>query len=382
MYNTAIETNIISVMMLVTIFFSLKSQLRDNKKTTKVLMWLLWATNFTLIINSLRIVLDGNQTVIGGVALIGATLLYYVLLPIVVVIWFHYVVSYLFDSNVHHKFLRVVLYPLLLIHTIFAILSVNGGYLFTISDSNIYSRGPSFLVTASLTFFFVFLSTLYIVYYRKEVQKNGFLPLMLFGAPPSIAAIIQIYNPGISIISPSLAVSILMVFIYIQSRIANTDYLTGLSNRRDYENHLFSLEQKKYRGYKLGGIVIDIDNFKKINDIYGHATGDEVLVAIGAILRSSVRKDDFVARLGGDEFGVTILHKEDGLVNDVVKRIRDNIAKFNRECEKGYQISLSMGYGVYNKEETTSVAEFYIHLDNKMYEHKEQFNKDMKLHKT
>ncbi|QRM55692.1 GGDEF domain-containing protein [Sinorhizobium sp. BG8] len=89
-------------------------------------------------------------------------------------------------------------------------------------------------------------------------------------------------------------------------RIANTDSLTQLSNRRAFDDKL-STVYSDTMGRNLTALVLaDIDHFKKINDTYGHPVGDKILASVGSVIRSNVRKDIFLARTGGEEFALLI----------------------------------------------------------------------------
>ena len=104
---------------------------------------------------------------------------------------------------------------------------------------------------------------------------------------------------------------------------ASHDPLTGLYNRDALDNILKAEIMKAKLSKKvLSVIFLDLDNFKAINDSYGHQYGDEVLRKVGEILRSSVRKGDIVARYGGDEF-VILLHSKTELEPEkVAERIK------------------------------------------------------------
>ncbi len=92
-------------------------------------------------------------------------------------------------------------------------------------------------------------------------------------------------------------------------RMALTDELTGLSNRRGFARELRNV-QSAMRRYDEQGLLlyIDLDDFKAINDTHGHAAGDVVLRRVGRLLREGVRDSDAVGRLGGDEFAVLLTH--------------------------------------------------------------------------
>ena len=104
---------------------------------------------------------------------------------------------------------------------------------------------------------------------------------------------------------------------------AQTDYLTGVKNRRGWD---FAMIQEEARaahyGEPLGVLVIDLDGLKPVNDEQGHEAGDALIKSAAAALRDTVRPDDVVARLGGDEFGVLAFNCNPECIEGVVKRVR------------------------------------------------------------
>ena len=88
-------------------------------------------------------------------------------------------------------------------------------------------------------------------------------------------------------------------------RQAQTDSLTGLYNHRFFHDRLRAELNRSSRAYEsLAVVMLDIDDFKKVNDVFGHGTGDQILVALADVLRSSIRTSDIVCRIGGEEFAV------------------------------------------------------------------------------
>jgi len=107
-----------------------------------------------------------------------------------------------------------------------------------------------------------------------------------------------------------------------QARAARTDALTGLPNRRYFEEFVSLLAQRRRAGDAVGILMVDIDKFKILNDTHGHATGDEVLRAVAGAIVAAVREDDVPARFGGEEFVVLLRNPDPGVAVEVGERIR------------------------------------------------------------
>lgn len=131
---------------------------------------------------------------------------------------------------------------------------------------------------------------------------------------------------------------------------AETDSLTELYNhRRFYEFLRLELKRVKEAGGSIAVITLDLDRFKRINDEFGHARGDEILRAVGLALKKVVRSDDCVARLGGDDFAFALVGADPGLARDVADRARAAIA---RTLPANVNLTVSAGYVCYPKHGT------------------------------
>ena len=135
------------------------------------------------------------------------------------------------------------------------------------------------------------------------------------------------------------------------ARAALTDPLTGLANRRAWDQELAQrLTEAAGRasgtpGRRLCLAVLDLDQFKEINDTQGHATGDRVLQTVGRALQKDLRHGDSVARLGGDEFGLLLWVPGEAEAAAVVERVRNQVAKAVDDNE-GLKITASAGYAM------------------------------------
>ncbi len=158
----------------------------------------------------------------------------------------------------------------------------------------------------------------------------------------------------------------------VLQEMATIDVLTGLNNRRAIL-HRLDEEIKRATRYReeLGLLMLDIDHFKKVNDQYGHLTGDDVLEKVATLVRQNIRGSDTAGRYGGEEF-VIILPKTDlspALV--VAERIRKTIEMAEMKDSEGnvFGITVSLGLSLYRPDEDE--YSFISRVDNALYKAKE-----------
>lgn len=124
-----------------------------------------------------------------------------------------------------------------------------------------------------------------------------------------------------------------------------TDPLTGLYNRRRFEETLKNEISRALRYGPLSLLMIDLDRFKTINDQHGHLYGDEALKAVARVLQASCRTTDTCARLGGDEFAVILPHTDARAATVVQQRIREQIARAAIQTPEG-EIAIGLSIGI------------------------------------
>jgi diguanylate cyclase (GGDEF)-like protein len=154
-------------------------------------------------------------------------------------------------------------------------------------------------------------------------------------------------------------------------RQANFDALTGLPNRMmAFERISLEIKRSKRSGERFALMFIDLDNFKDVNDTLGHATGDRLLVDIGARLQRSVRDSDCVARLGGDEFLVLLPGvSEEVEIELITTRILESVAEPQTLSERTVVAQCSIGIALY-PDNGDSVDVLMANVDNAMYQAK------------
>ena len=155
----------------------------------------------------------------------------------------------------------------------------------------------------------------------RTPQHPGPLPPVL-DAPPGLHTDPDVVDPATARYLVDLAH--LAVRLDVARHDATRDSLTGLLNRRSYEDHLHQAVARSRRyGWPFALVLLDLDHFKSINDRFGHGGGDDALRAFGADLRSCLRSGDVAARVGGDEFALVVLGSTGRPAVDVlIERLR------------------------------------------------------------
>lgn len=150
---------------------------------------------------------------------------------------------------------------------------------------------------------------------------------------------------------------------------ATIDELTGLSNRRGFKaiaNPAIAMCRRLNRPASL--MFFDLDGFKQVNDEFGHAEGDNVLIQIGRILLSEFRNSDVIARLGGDEFCVLLTGTSAASIERPMHNLDEGFKRWNDEVP--YEIGYSVGAVTYDPEKHATVDDLLINADQLMYANK------------
>lgn len=153
-------------------------------------------------------------------------------------------------------------------------------------------------------------------------------------------------------------------------QLADRDPLVPVGNRRAFLQELerFNALARRY-DTPSSVIYLDVDGMKDINDRFGHAAGDQVLVAIAEALLDNVRASDVVGRLGGDEFGIILAHMDENMAEQKAASLADMVAGLGVERD-GTAVPVSISCGVFTFTGEADVASALEAADKAMYEQK------------
>lgn len=269
----------------------------------------------------------------------------------------------------HHRYYQyaVGVQVILLMYNLFT------GVFFEISTHNQFIEGDLYAIPF-LVYYAMFLYLIvFVIMHRQHAQHHVLQGTLLFMIFPFVNSLIQIVFPEIILTWPSLTLAIWVVYLFLETTSGNVDELTKLYTRGLLELHLRSLIEEKKNFHAM---MIDLDRFKEVNDIYGHLTGDQVLYRFAQLLKECHRlTSTFIARLGGDEFFLICQSDTDRDPMDMIHHIHQQFTQ-DEFFKKFPFLGFSAGYVVYDH--LMSFDDILNLADKRMYamknDHQQQIN--------
>lgn len=219
---------------------------------------------------------------------------------------------------------------------------------------------------------------------KEWLFKFAPLGLLAIGAGIWLIAYLFYDMIGINVIIYSCIIGQLFLIFYCGiiirklHRQANTDSLTGIFNRRFFMSKVSMVLKMKF---PVSLMMIDIDNFKRINDTFGHSAGDDALRQFAEIIKSNARSTDIVARLGGEEFAVALPQTSRENVLKMSERIKKTIDSNNFILGSGSE-RLTVSIGVVTTMLPIHIDHFLKYADRALYKAKETKNAIVEYEQT
>lgn len=250
--------------------------------------------------------------------------------------------------------------------------------IFYIDSLNQYHRGPFHnLQVFCMNVYFVTTSIQGIIrlFDKNEIaMKKKYISISTLILWAFTAQMIQVCIPGYPTIEIGLTMALLSVYIELRNSIISLDQLTQINNRSQllkYLSQKFKAFNSDDSSKNLYLMVLDVDDFKHINDKFGHIEGDFALKLVADSLKKvAANTNCFISRFGGDEFIVVAENETDAQTEKLCKEIRGQILKDSKKSGKKYQISASIGFAKKDANNTT-VSDLLRSADTAMYKNKQ-----------
>ena len=279
--------------------------------------------------------------------------------------WSIFVIGHL--SGYVKKSRIYVLSGILMAYLIAIIINCFIPYIFSVDSDGIYHReGIGYYINVLLAVALFVIDPLF-NYFR--IKRSGgllkFFPIWLFYLPAATGILFQTLFYGISTIYVGLCLGICGILMASQNDMIFRDKLTSLYNRYHLDRLKERLSRKRGK-QDFTVMMLDLNGFKRINDNYGHLTGDEALITTANLLREAVGSYGNIIRYAGDEFVIILNIEEEIQIQEKIIHIRETFDAFNEKHLAPYTLSVSIGYSKTNFKDYT-IDEIMNDIDKKMY---------------
>ncbi len=373
------------ILDLITIFTSKRNF--NNSGAQRVFVIALAVLTFMIIIDTIYAAIDMGRIKVTSVE--AAYLfknLYFVCGLLSGFFWFIY-----FEKVLKSRFSensKSILYSsvLIFIGVILLIINRYTGFMFKMTISNAENQVIKYERTSTLGFatfylciyIYVVVSVVRCFYYSRKkehyVESQKFILVGILASTPIIFGVLQLLYPRLPIVCAGLTLSTFILYVYATNDQVSNDNLTELLTRkRALRSIERSLKLKLDDSTIFVMFMVDLNNFKSINDEYGHLEGDNALIATAeALTRVSMdqKRKMIIGRFGGDEFLIGVNLDLEAEIDIIIEQINNELRLQSEKMNKGYNLSASIGYAIYSNELNT-IKDLIEEADKKLYEAKE-----------
>ena len=344
-----IQVNVMCLLLLAGVLIVIHNRRETLPARTVLLIRLIWITMVMCVADVFAWYANGAD--FNGARLINiiGNMLYYATITATGYIWLAYVNVCLrpldFD---HRRYRRLSAIPLIVI-LILLVTTPFTHYMFSVDEANVYSRGPGVILHWIISYGYIIFALIQTIIVIKKAksrrEKEEILPLLYFVALPFLATVIQAIFYGVTTTQCGVTFGILtIVFSFLVGRVTK-DPLTGLNNRGAFDAYIN--EKLHGQGGKFSILICDVDNFKQINDTFGHPAGDLVLKNVADVLKDAVGQAAgsslFLCRYGGDEFVYCGMNVAPDAYSRIEEYASERLAPAGKGAGESGRITLSCG---------------------------------------
>jgi diguanylate cyclase (GGDEF)-like protein len=370
--NFALNTVFGSLLVMILIFEDyIRRHIFDYMQRRLFLRTLAY-TAVPLLMDFAALLFDGYPGRAANIVLWGVSYIYYVFQ--IGAYWYLFVFCiYAAEKNrrVAEKLIRVV-WGIVAAHAVLLLFNFSSGFYYTISATNEFTHGHKYFIRMIISFMPA-VATLVAVFKITKAARGTliFLMLVLFlfigiGTTVDILIDVNLFT------WPCTVGSLLCFYFFIIRTDAQIDSLTGIGNRYAFNEFIDRLAHTDAKE-KWCVMMIDLDHFKTINDVYGHAAGDMALRDTASIIKSCIRMTDFAARYGGDEFIVAVNGEQE--FYKFLANFGKAVSVHNETKKRSYKLEMSYGYDTFATASGQIIQELVSRVDSLMYKNKTERRK-------
>jgi diguanylate cyclase (GGDEF)-like protein len=337
-------TDLVGVAILVSILASRGWNLPARKEESRIIATLLVVSIFNCIADIYAFACDGMAgPLYYWILMVSNTFLY--LYNLIVGIGIIYLIIRHIDRQAKGWHI-IIFWSLIIIEVSLLIINFFTPVVFGIDENNAYYRGTYYLLFVLVGFALILYGYGFYIINKLKNPSLRYFPVIGFLLPILIGNTVQMQIYGISLLPISFTVAFAAITISLQNECIYIDKLTGVYNRYELDK---ILKKRVYRkNIKIAALMLDLNDFKAINDNFSHEEGDEALVAFATILADTIRSEGVVVRFAGDEFIILMPKFTEINIDDYSARIQSELDKYNEASGKPYKLSAAIGGKVFD----------------------------------
>ncbi|MCR5715542.1 MAG: GGDEF domain-containing protein [Lachnospiraceae bacterium] len=368
-----VEINVICIVMLLAIWRQIRKDV-DQSSSRQMFRIMIFMIIAIQVLDTVWVFIDHVPELAFWNYMINAT--YMSLTGAIGMAWWIYVAYRLGEHERIQKYMFLIIIPLSIL-IICAYSSYYTGWIFTIDENGEYARGELHFIqqTMALVYYICPLADLHYHLFKRnytQQQKEELYTMLSFFILPAIGLALNILLPSLPSIWPAATFSAAMIYTSSLKQATSMDELTGLHNRNDFQRRL-SARFSENDTENLYMFLMDLNSFKKINDTYGHISGDRALQDTANMMREAVAgKDLYLARYGGDEFAILGKFASEEDAEEMKRVVKETAVMHQLLNRRPYKISISVGYAAYH--EGFTMQQLIDEADRMLYQDKANFH--------
>lgn len=360
-YIIGFQLNIYGTLVMLLLFFIIKYRLKVPTFRKSILLHLTFFTIVALILEPISWIFDGLAVPGGFIVGYLSNFLIILLAPVIAGFFMVYVDYFIFKSKIRIRKRIYYMHPTILTFILLIINIFHPIYFSVSTDTNVYVGGNFIWVQyVLLSLAYVYL-LIYIAVYNNKIEKYVRNIFAFFLLVPILGMIIQVLITSVFFAWTSIAFSIFVMYVFLESTSGAIDYLTKLYSRQSYESYMDLLMENNI---SFGVLYLDLNSFKEINDTFGHIIGDKVLIEFGNLLKKALSPNKMIARLGGDEFISVLENSLD--IDKAILKLKASLKSSALELVR----NLTFSYGYSEFSERVPIDKIYYVVDREMYQFK------------
>lgn len=361
-------TDFVGILLLVMILLERGWNLPTRKEESKIMLTLIIATLIDCCVDPFVFALDGNPGQINYIIALTGNSILYVYNLVVGTGFLALIVKHINKKISGNQYIMV--WIICIVELVLLLINLFVPIVFSLDENNVYKRGDMYIVFVAMAFMLLLYGICVYISARLRADSIRYFPVWEFLMPIIAGVGIQTFVYGISLQPVCFAVAICGIVVCLQNESLYLDKLTGVYNRYELDT-IRKRFVRKHRS-KLAAMMLDLNDFKAINDNYSHLEGDKALITIANILVNIVQNEGSVIRFAGDEFVIIFNSAKEDIISEYRRRILEDIENYNEISNKPYKLSAAIGGSVFNIDDNSNI-DFLNHIDELMYDDKKKY---------